>query len=116
MGEEEATVEAGWHSKGDLCVGGLPGKYAWDGFIDEVRLWNVARNADEVKEFMNDVSVAPQVGTTPNLPTLSLIRTLTPTPTPTLTPTPTPTPTLTLTLTLAASSEAMWFQPTSPAG
>ena len=37
MGEEEATVEAGWHSKGDLCVGGLPGKYAWDGFIDEVR-------------------------------------------------------------------------------
>ena len=33
----------------------------------------------------------------------------------TLTPTPTPTPTLTLTLTLAASSEAMWFQPTSPA-
>ena len=67
MSEEEATVEAGWHSKGDLCVGGLPGKYAWDGFIDEVRLWNVARNADEVKEFMNDVSVAPQVGTTPNL-------------------------------------------------
>ena len=67
MSEEEATVEAGWHSKGDLLVGGLPGKYAWDGFIDEVRLWNVARNADEVKEFMNDVSVAPQVGTTPNL-------------------------------------------------
>ena len=67
MGEEEATVEAGWHSKGDLCVGGLPGKYAWDGFIDEVRLWNVSRNADEVKEFMNDTSVAPMVGTTPNL-------------------------------------------------
>ena len=37
MSEEEATVEAGWHSKGDLLVGGLPGKYAWDGFIDEVR-------------------------------------------------------------------------------
>lgn len=67
VSEEEATVEAGWHSKGDLLVGGLPGKYAWDGFIDEVRLWNVARNADEVKELVNDVSVAPQVGSTPNL-------------------------------------------------
>jgi hypothetical protein len=67
VGEEEATIEAGFHSKGDLLVGGLPGKYAWDGFIDEVRLWNVSRNADEVKEFMNDTSVAPMVGTTPNL-------------------------------------------------
>ena len=38
VGEEEATIEAGFHSKGDLLVGGLPGKYAWDGFIDEVRL------------------------------------------------------------------------------
>ena len=85
MGEEEATVEAGWHSKGDLTVGGLPGKYAWDGFIDEVRLWNVARNADEVKEFMNDVSVAPQVGTTP-----SLIPN--PIPNPNLNPNPSPNP------------------------
>ena len=65
MGEEEAAE--GFHSKGDLQVGGLPGKYAWDGFIDEVRLWNVSRNADEVKEYMNDVSVGPMVGTTPNL-------------------------------------------------
>jgi len=61
VGEEEAAE--GFHSKGDLQVGGLPGKYAWDGFVDEVRLWDVARNADEVKLLMNDVSV----GTTANL-------------------------------------------------
>ena len=54
MGEEEATVEAGWHSKGDLCVGGLPGKYAWDGEIDEVCLYATTIDQDKVRATMNE--------------------------------------------------------------
>ena len=63
MSEEEATVEAGWHSKGDLLVGGLPGKYAWDGFIDEVRLWDEAIPEEQVIQQMNDVCIG--VGNSP---------------------------------------------------
>ena len=63
IGEEEE-----FHSKGDLVVGGLPGKYAWDGMIDEVRLWDVCRTEDEVKEYMNDVVVGTgSAGKTPGL-------------------------------------------------
>jgi len=48
--EEEAET---LHSKGDLMIGGMPGKYAFDGFIDECRVWDVCRDEEEVKKHMN---------------------------------------------------------------
>ena len=49
--EEEAET---LHSKGDLYIGGMPGKYAFDGFIDECRVWDIClQGDDEIKRFMN---------------------------------------------------------------
>lgn len=51
VNDEEAET---LHSKGDLLIGGMPGKYAFDGFIDECRVWDVCRNDDDIKVFMNE--------------------------------------------------------------
>lgn len=37
----------------------MPGKYAFDGCIDECRLWDICRNDDLIKEFMNVPSCIP---------------------------------------------------------
>ena len=55
MPDEEAET---LHSKGDILIGGMPGKYAFDGFIDECRLWDVCRNDDEIKAHMNEPCTA----------------------------------------------------------
>ena len=54
--EEEAEL---MHTKGNVMIGGMPGKYAFDGLIDECRLWDCCRSDDEIKEFMNTPSVKP---------------------------------------------------------
>jgi len=54
--EEEAEA---MHTKGDVMIGGLPGKYAWDGFIDEVRLWDKCLHEDEIKPKMNQSYTDP---------------------------------------------------------
>ena len=59
--EEEAEL---MHTKGNLMMGGMPGKYAFDGCIDECRLWDSCRTDDEVKQFMNTPACQP---ITPNL-------------------------------------------------
>jgi len=56
MKEEEAET---LHSKGDVLIGGMPGKYAFDGLVDECRLWDVCRDDEQVKEFMNVPSCLP---------------------------------------------------------
>lgn len=48
------------HSKNDLSVGGMVGKYAFDGMIDEVRLWECARPEDKIDEFMNSPVCKPR--------------------------------------------------------
>jgi len=41
------------HTKGDVLVGGVPGKFAFDGQIDECRLWDMVRTEDDLKAHMN---------------------------------------------------------------
>ena len=50
MTEEECET---LHSKGDVSIGGIVGKYAWDGYIDECRLWGSARTEQQIKDNMN---------------------------------------------------------------
>jgi len=59
--EEEAEL---MHTKGNLMIGGMPGKYPFDGLVDECRLWDSCRTDEEVKELMNAPSCQPS---TPNL-------------------------------------------------
>jgi len=47
--EESETM----HTKGDVMIGAIPGKYAFDGFIDEVRLWDKCLHEDDIKAKMN---------------------------------------------------------------
>jgi len=47
--EEAEAIQA----KGDVTLGAIPGKYAFDGYIDECRIWDVDRLEEEVKENMN---------------------------------------------------------------
>ena len=56
--EEEAET---LHSKGDLLIGGMPGKYAFDGLIDECRVWDTCRLDDDVKTFMNAPCCDPRM-------------------------------------------------------
>lgn len=56
MSEEEGEAI---HTKGDLMIGGFPGKYAFDGFIDEVRLWDEARTEEQLKENLNKPFTEP---------------------------------------------------------
>ena len=53
--EEEAET---LHSRGDLLIGGMPGKYAFDGLIDECRVWDACLTDDEVKTHMNEPCTA----------------------------------------------------------
>ena len=53
----ETTEEDEIHAKGDVHIGGLPGKYAWDGLVDEVRLWDVALSEEEIRANMNKTYV-----------------------------------------------------------
>jgi len=39
---------------GDLAIGGFAGRYAFDGLIDGVRVWNHTLSWEEVRERMND--------------------------------------------------------------
>lgn len=48
--DEEA--DALHHPKADLCIGAHPNKAAWDGCIDVVRVWCVARTEDQIKATM----------------------------------------------------------------
>ena len=49
----DPPLEEYLHTQGDLCVGGTPGKAAWDGHLDAARVWNsclsweTIRGADE---------------------------------------------------------------------
>ena len=45
------------HSKGNVYIGGLPGKYMFDGQIEMVRLWNLARSEIAIRNCMNDLMV-----------------------------------------------------------
>ena len=48
--EEEAET---LHTKGDVTIGGIPGKWAFDGLIDECRVWDECRKEDQLKANMN---------------------------------------------------------------
>ena len=50
-------------SKGEVAIGGILGKYAFDGYIDECRLWDVDRTEEQIRENMN----RPMALNTPNL-------------------------------------------------
>jgi hypothetical protein len=50
MTEEEAET---LHTKGDFMIGGMPGKYAFDGLVDDVRLWDICVPEEQIKERMN---------------------------------------------------------------
>ena len=41
-------------TQGDLSIGGPPGKYAWHGLVDSVRVWNVCLTWEEIRRSMND--------------------------------------------------------------
>lgn len=49
--------------KGDVTIGGILNKYAFDGYIDECRLWSIDRTDEEILKHMN----APIEHNTPNL-------------------------------------------------
>jgi hypothetical protein len=61
--EKEEEIEALHHMKADFCIGAHPNKAAWDGMIDEVRLWNVARTDVQIRETMAE----PIIGHMPGL-------------------------------------------------
>lgn len=61
--DKEEEIEALHVPKADLCIGAHPGKAAWDGMIDEVRVWNVARTDEQVRDAM----AAPVPSNTPGL-------------------------------------------------
>lgn len=61
--EKEEEIDALHYTKADLCIGAHPNKAAWDGLIDEVRIWNVCRSDAEIRENMNE----PLAGLTPGL-------------------------------------------------
>ena len=64
---DEETAES-LHYKGDLQIGGVPGKYAFDGMVDEVRLWDVAIDQgeyavrDQVRKGVQNVCVGETEG------------------------------------------------------
>ena len=64
---DEETAES-LHYKGDLQIGGVPGKYAFDGMVDEVRLWDVAIDQgeyavrDQVRKGVQNVCVGETDG------------------------------------------------------
>uniref|UniRef100_A0A7S4JJR1 LamG-like jellyroll fold domain-containing protein n=1 Tax=Prymnesium polylepis TaxID=72548 RepID=A0A7S4JJR1_9EUKA len=43
----------GLQAKGDVAIGAILGKYAFDGYIDECRLWDVERSEDQIKGAIN---------------------------------------------------------------
>ena len=45
---------------GDLQVGGVKDKLAWDGYVDAVRLWNVSLTWEQIRQHMNDTLLGPQ--------------------------------------------------------
>jgi len=61
--EKEEEIEALHYAKADLCIGAHPNKAAWDGLIDEVRIWNVCRADAEIREHMHE----PVAAMTPGL-------------------------------------------------
>jgi len=51
----DPPIEVVNHPKeGDLWVGGIGGKYAFDGLIDAVRVWSVALSWEDIRDRMND--------------------------------------------------------------
>ena len=50
----EGGAEIPHPKDGDLCIGGIPGKVAFDGAVDGVRLWSRELSWEEVRERMND--------------------------------------------------------------
>lgn len=48
--EEEAEA---MHSKGDVNIGGIMGKCALDGYVDEARLWDIDLPEEHIKQHMN---------------------------------------------------------------
>jgi len=41
-----------------MYIGGVPGKFGWDGFLDEARLWDHARAEEQIREMINTTCVA----------------------------------------------------------
>eukprot|EP00966_Prymnesium_polylepis_P273496 6317787-Prymnesium_polylepis.2 len=50
---EELTI----HANADLYVGAYPGRYAWDGLVDVVRLWGRCIEWADVRTAMNNSHV-----------------------------------------------------------
>ena len=50
-------------TQGDLQVGGIKDKSAWDGLVDAVRLWNVCLSWEEIRANMNDTLLGPEFPT-----------------------------------------------------
>jgi len=48
------------HSKGDVYIGGMSGKYAFDGYIDHVRVWNDALDEEGLRAVLNEISLEPK--------------------------------------------------------
>ena len=56
MSEEEAEAI---QTRGDVFIGGYPGKYAFDGLIDEVRLWEECKMDEDFKARLNTPHTDP---------------------------------------------------------
>ena len=50
----DPPLEEYLHTQGDLCVGGTPGKAAWDGHLDAARVWNSCLSWETIRAQMND--------------------------------------------------------------
>mgnify|MGYP003683599159 CR=1 FL=1 len=61
--EKEEEIDALHAPKADLCIGAHPNKAAWDGLIDEVRVWNVVRSEADIRAGMAE----PIIGQAPGL-------------------------------------------------
>jgi hypothetical protein len=50
----DPPLEEFLHTQGELYIGGIPGKLAWDGLVDAVRVWNKDLAWETIRENMNE--------------------------------------------------------------